>query len=335
MEIKILTSSDALWEQAIAYMKDCSWRGTQFLLHQIQQRKMHGWERILVAVEDEGIAGFCAVCEHDWIPDLSYTPFVTTLFVGEPYRGQRLSQRLIEAAASYVKTLGFDSIYLLSDYVGLYEKYGFSVIDQFQAPWGEMENLYYKRLEKHLYQPQPLPVEYHRLTQENFFVTSLDGYQRHQEIHEVLVLMRNKLVSRNIHYIEEWDLEQRRQVAKVIIEAIRYHGYAYGAFLNGAVVGFSFLGNELFGSRGQYVELIMHQVSNPYRNHGIGTKLFQLICKDAVNAGAERIYISANSSKETQAFYAAVGCTLAEEVNQEIAEKEPFDIQMEYKLPQL
>lgn len=146
MEIKILTSSDALWEQAIAYMKDCSWRGTQFLLHQIQQGKMHGWERVLVAVEDEGITGFCAVCEHDWIPDLSYTPFVTTLFVGEPYRGHRLSQQLIEAAAAYLKTLGFEAVYLMSDHVDLYEKYGFSVIDRCKTPWGETEKLYIRKL---------------------------------------------------------------------------------------------------------------------------------------------------------------------------------------------
>jgi hypothetical protein len=49
-------------------------------------------------------------------------------------------------------------------------------------------------------------------------------------------------------------------------------------------------------------------------------------------AGAEKLYISAHSSKESQAAYRALGCTPAEEVNEGLAAAEPFDVQMEYRL---
>lgn len=142
MEIKIITSSDLLWEQTADYAENCSWRAGKFLAGQMRHGGFHGWERVLVAVEDEKIAGYCAVCEKDCIPDLSYTPFICSLFVGEPYRGVRLSQRLIEAAMAYIRTLGFDAAYLFSDHIGLYEKYGFVEIGKCPAPWGEMQKLY-------------------------------------------------------------------------------------------------------------------------------------------------------------------------------------------------
>ena len=41
---------------------------------------------------------------------------------------------------------------------------------------------------------------------------------------------------------------------------------------------------------------------------------------------ADKLYISAHSSKESQAAYRALGCTRAEEVNAELAAAEPFDI---------
>ena len=48
--------------------------------------------------------------------------------------------------------------------------------------------------------------------------------------------------------------------------------------------------------------------------------------------GAEKLYISAHSSKESQAAYKALGCVHAEEIIPWIADEEPFDVQLEYVL---
>ena len=74
------------------------------------------------------------------------------------------------------------------------------------------------------------------------------------------------------------------------------------------------------------------QISEEYRRQGIGRKLFSLACEEAQRLGAEKLYISAHSSKESQAAYRALGCTPAEEVNEGLAAAEPFDVQMEYRL---
>lgn len=48
--------------------------------------------------------------------------------------------------------------------------------------------------------------------------------------------------------------------------------------------------------------------------------------------GAERIFISSHSAKESQAAYKALGCVPARELFREAAETEPFDIQLEFDL---
>ena len=68
------------------------------------------------------------------------------MFVDEKYRGQRLSQKLISFAISYLQTLRFHQVYLISDHENLYEKYGFKVIDIKMVPWGEIEKIYMREI---------------------------------------------------------------------------------------------------------------------------------------------------------------------------------------------
>ena len=57
-----------------------------------------------------------------------------------------------------------------------------------------------------------------------------------------------------------------------------------------------------------------------------------MACEEARRLGADKLYISAHSSKESQAAYRALGCSFAEEINEELAAAEPFDVQLEYRL---
>ena len=60
-----------------------------------------------------------------------------------------------------------------------------------------------------------------------------------------------------------------------------------------------------------------------------GRVLFELAKAWAKARGAKKLYISAHSSVESQAFYKAVGCQDAAEINPEHAAREPHDRQME------
>ena len=117
-------------------------------------------------------------------------------------------------------------------------------------------------------------------------------------------------------------MEKRRSVAKDI------SGDDYVTYLaieNDEVVGFIGLKKELIES---YMILDLMQVSAACRGQGIGRKLFDSGKEEARKAGAEALYISACSSEETIAFYKAMRAELADCPIKEIAEDEPYDLQM-------
>ena len=146
MQIRTITPSDALWNEVEEYAENCSWRAGKSLSNEMKKRSFIDWERVIVCLDDEEICGYCTVAQKDCIPNVSYTPYIGYVFVGEPYRGNRMSQKMIEFAMEYLKSVGFDKVYVVSDHENLYEKYGFTVIDRKIAPWGEEEKIYMQKL---------------------------------------------------------------------------------------------------------------------------------------------------------------------------------------------
>lgn len=177
-------------------------------------------------------------------------------------------------------------------------------------------------------------ITYARLTAENFNDHSLDEFIRYQVADEVWLPLDGKWILTRCEpaKVWDWDLEKRRATAKTISSGISDGGFAYGAFCNGKVIGYIYITGKFWGSRSQYTELKLYHISTPYRRLGIGRKLFDLARAEAISTGAEKLYISANNSKESQEAYRRLGCIDALEINPESVQREPFDIQMEYLL---
>ena len=142
MEIKEIQQGDKLWTQVIEYARNCSWRAGAFLAKNMEKNLFPNWERVLVALEGTDIAGYCTVQEKDCISDVEYSPYICFLFVGERYRGEHLSQKLIMHALDYLKHLGYSKAYLVSSEIGLYEKYGFTKIADKKDIWGNEEQIF-------------------------------------------------------------------------------------------------------------------------------------------------------------------------------------------------
>ncbi len=142
MKFLTITSSDDLWTTVAQFAHNCSWGAGKSLSQMMSNNAFTEWERVIVAMHDNHIAGYCTVAKNDCIPNVPYTPYIGYMFVTEKYRGQRLSQRLISHALSYLQAMGFDRVFLVSDHENFYEKYGFKVIDKKLAPWGSMEKIY-------------------------------------------------------------------------------------------------------------------------------------------------------------------------------------------------
>lgn len=142
MQIKVLSNIDELWDDVAEYADNCSWRAGKNLAKQMRENDFSDWERVFAVLDEDNIAGYCTLRKTDCIPNVTYTPYIGFVFIGEPYRGSRLSEKLIFSALQYAKELRFDKVYLVSDHINLYEKYGFIKIDEKLAPWGNMETIF-------------------------------------------------------------------------------------------------------------------------------------------------------------------------------------------------
>ena len=141
MTILPITSDNDIWDKVANYAEQCTWSAGKNLAREMRANHFNEWERVFVALEGDCILGYCTLSE---IPAVPYTPYISYLFVGEPFRGNRLSQKLIAFVMEYAKKLGFVHIYLISDHINLYEKYGFTKVEQKPAPWNPdtMETIY-------------------------------------------------------------------------------------------------------------------------------------------------------------------------------------------------
>lgn len=170
------------------------------------------------------------------------------------------------------------------------------------------------------------------LTSANFFARSLDDFERRQSVEHCWRKTGNGYSLLPVVYTEDWSLSERREMARKILYQLSLGSVAYGAMQDGRIVGFALVINQRFGSENQYVDLAEFYVSAPYRRKGIGKALFRVSCSAAQKIGAQKLYISAHSAEESIAAYKSYGCVLAREINQTLAEKEPCDLQLEFKL---
>lgn len=175
-------------------------------------------------------------------------------------------------------------------------------------------------------------IQYKRLDTDNFTERSLDSFVRHQAVTECWRRIDNAWTLLPNAYEENWSQVQCQEIAEDVARHINLDQTGFGAFDGERIIGFATVSHRIFGVTARYVQLVCFQISEEYRRQGIGRKLFSLACEEARQLGADKLYISAHSSKESQAAYRALGCSLAEEINETMAAEELFDVQMEYRL---
>ncbi len=64
------------------------------------------------------------------------------MFVDEQERGHRLSSRLLEHGRTEAGNLGYQTVYLTTDHIQFYEKFGFREIGLDKFVWGRPTKIY-------------------------------------------------------------------------------------------------------------------------------------------------------------------------------------------------
>ena len=137
---------------------------------------------------------------------------------------------------------------------------------------------------------------------------------------------------KEVPFIDDWSEENYATLVSCLKNTILTGGFVYGAFSDNALKGFVSVEPTLFGGEQKYLDLSSIHVSEDMRGQGIGKVLFLAAKEWAKENGAGKLYISAHSSVESQAFYKAMGCVEAEVYNRKHVEEEPCDCQLECSL---
>lgn len=177
-----------------------------------------------------------------------------------------------------------------------------------------------------------MKITYQILSEAQITLSLFQHFNRHQEVTRCWRKEENSWVLKEIAFVEEWNQEQYEFLVKCLKNTVNTGGYVFGAFEEEKLIGFTSVESNHFGSRGQYVQLSCIHVSCESRGKGIGKGLFQYACMAGRRLEAEKLYISAHSAEESQAFYRAMGCVEAEEYDKKLAEAEPCDCQLEFVL---
>ena len=139
----------------------------------------------------------------------------------------------------------------------------------------------------------------------------------------------SKWVIKDAPFIDDWTESDYQVLISCLKNTLRTGGFVYAAFLDGALKGFVSVEAGLFGGGQKYLDLSSIHVSADMRHKGVGKELFIAAKRWAKAQGAGKLYISAHSAVESQAFYRKMGCVEAEEYNEKHVEAEPFDCQLE------
>lgn len=96
-------------------------------------------------LDGERIIGCAGLISNDFISRMDLTPWLCALYIEEDCRGHAYGSLLLERAASDAAAKGYDKIYLCTDHVGYYEKYGFEKIGAGYHPWGETSSIFCRK----------------------------------------------------------------------------------------------------------------------------------------------------------------------------------------------
>ena len=147
IEIHKVDQGTPLADALLRFVENFSWQEVkEHTIRVLQNWEFEEWETPFVAMVNGQIVGMVTIMKTDYYPLPEIFPWISTLFVSEAYRGNRISGKLIDFANQYAKERGFENTYIPTEYIGLYEKYGYHYAKDIVNYGNGIDRLYVKEL---------------------------------------------------------------------------------------------------------------------------------------------------------------------------------------------
>lgn len=131
-------------------IKKCDWGAGQYLYRLLCKnnlKKTVGETALVpILVEGDELISFCTFAPLDDIQPTSLSPWIGFLYTFPKYRGHRYAGMLLDYAESIATVTGREYIYISTNHIGLYEKYGYEFFKTEKDINGEYSRVYRKAL---------------------------------------------------------------------------------------------------------------------------------------------------------------------------------------------
>lgn len=101
--------------------------------------------RWYLILKDGDIIGGFGLIENDFMVRKDLKPWLCGLYVVESERGQALGSQMLAHGCKEAAKLGFENVYLCTDHIGYYEKYGWRFYGMETSEWGGDGRVYIHR----------------------------------------------------------------------------------------------------------------------------------------------------------------------------------------------
>ncbi len=135
----------------LAKIRESDWSAGQFLYQLLNENRFKavlGEKSILLLLTDGSeLVSFCTYAQKDDIPATELGPWIGFVYTFPQYRGHRYAGQLISEAERLALADGIHTLYISTDHIGLYEKYGYTLGQIMRDGHGNPSRIYQKNLD--------------------------------------------------------------------------------------------------------------------------------------------------------------------------------------------
>ena len=132
-------------------IKRSDWRAGAFLYELISDgtffEAVGEGSKVLLLIDGDELISFCTYAQKDDIQSTELTPWVGFVYTFPEHRGHRYMGLLFEEIERLAKEEHISEVYISTNHIGLYEKYGCEYRTQMNDRDGELSRIYVKKIE--------------------------------------------------------------------------------------------------------------------------------------------------------------------------------------------
>ena len=149
--MKIITYHDSVRKQHwLDSLSKCDWSAGIFLRTMLADDSIFDTlgqsSQLLLLTDGDELISFCTYAERDDIPDTELSPWAGFVYTFPKYRRKRYAGLLLAKASELAAADGKDALYVSTNHIGLYEKYGFVFLKELKDRSGDISRVYVKEI---------------------------------------------------------------------------------------------------------------------------------------------------------------------------------------------